>query len=120
MCFKPERGGGVVPRGAGPVQCERDGLCRVSSDAGVGQVHGRGRRGVDHRFGDVRAGEDGAGVERAQAICNRCPVSERCLQYALEFRIEHGVWGGASERERRRILRQNFKQERAQVILNLL
>ena len=48
---------------------------------------------------------DGAGVERAQAICNRCPVSERCLQYALELRIEHGVWGGASERERRRILR---------------
>ncbi|MEC7667035.1 MAG: WhiB family transcriptional regulator [Actinomycetota bacterium] len=32
-------------------------------------------------------------------------MSERCLQYALEFRIEHGVWGGASERERRRILR---------------
>ena len=48
---------------------------------------------------------DGAGVERAQAICNRCPVAERCLGYALEFRIEHGVWGGASERERRRILR---------------
>jgi WhiB family redox-sensing transcriptional regulator len=48
---------------------------------------------------------DGAGVERAQAICNRCPVAERCLDYALEFRIEHGVWGGASERERRRILR---------------
>jgi len=28
-----------------------------------------------------------------------------CLEYALKFRIEHGVWGGASERERRRILR---------------
>jgi WhiB family redox-sensing transcriptional regulator len=28
-----------------------------------------------------------------------------CLEYALEFRIDHGVWGGASERERRRILR---------------
>jgi WhiB family redox-sensing transcriptional regulator len=49
---------------------------------------------------------DGAGVERAQAICGRCPVAERCLNYALEFRIEHGVWGGASERQRRRILRQ--------------
>ena len=48
---------------------------------------------------------DGAGVDRARAICGRCPVTERCLDYALENRIEHGVWGGASERERRRILR---------------
>jgi WhiB family redox-sensing transcriptional regulator len=48
---------------------------------------------------------DGAGVDRARAICGRCPVTERCLEYALENRIEHGVWGGASERERRRILR---------------
>lgn len=48
---------------------------------------------------------DGAGVDRARAICGRCPVAERCLEYALENRIEHGVWGGASERERRRILR---------------
>ena len=28
-----------------------------------------------------------------------------CLEYALEERIEHGVWGGCSERERRRILK---------------
>jgi WhiB family redox-sensing transcriptional regulator len=48
---------------------------------------------------------DGAGVDRARAICGRCPVAERCLEYALDNRIEHGVWGGASERERRRILR---------------
>ena len=48
---------------------------------------------------------DGAGVDRAQAICGRCPVANTCLEYALEHRIEHGVWGGASERERRRILK---------------
>ena len=34
-----------------------------------------------------------------------CPVRIECLEYALLHRIEHGVWGGASERERRRILR---------------
>jgi len=28
-----------------------------------------------------------------------------CLEYALENRIDHGVWGGCSERERRRILK---------------
>ncbi len=48
---------------------------------------------------------DGIGVERAQLVCDGCPVREPCLEYALEHRIEHGVWGGASERERRRILR---------------
>ena len=48
---------------------------------------------------------DGVGVEFAQRICGHCPVRTECLEYALKFRIEHGVWGGASERERRRILR---------------
>jgi WhiB family redox-sensing transcriptional regulator len=48
---------------------------------------------------------DGVGVEFAQRICANCPVRVECLEYALKFRIEHGVWGGASERERRRILR---------------
>lgn len=48
---------------------------------------------------------DGLGVEVAQRVCAACPVRVECLEYALEHRIEHGVWGGASERERRRILR---------------
>ena len=41
----------------------------------------------------------------AKSFCARCPVRVECLEYALLHRIEHGVWGGASERERRRILR---------------
>ncbi|HEY6319837.1 MAG TPA: WhiB family transcriptional regulator [Acidimicrobiia bacterium] len=49
---------------------------------------------------------DGVGVERARRVCAECPVQTECLEYALEFRIDHGVWGGCSERERRRILRQ--------------
>ena len=48
---------------------------------------------------------DGVGVEIARRICADCPVKEPCLEYALYNRIEHGVWGGASERERRRIAR---------------
>ncbi len=48
---------------------------------------------------------DGLGVQEAQRICADCPVSRTCLEYALENRIDHGVWGGSSERERRRILR---------------
>lgn len=49
---------------------------------------------------------DGVGVEVARRICAECPVKAPCLEYALLHRIDHGVWGGASERERRRILRQ--------------
>ena len=43
---------------------------------------------------------DGVGVDRARKICTDCPVARLCLEYALEERIEHGVWGGCSERER--------------------
>ena len=48
---------------------------------------------------------DGVGVEVAKRVCAECPVKSECLEYALTYRIDHGVWGGASERERRRILR---------------
>lgn len=48
---------------------------------------------------------DGLGVETAQRACAGCPVRVECLEYALANRIDHGVWGGASERERLRILR---------------
>lgn len=48
---------------------------------------------------------DGVGVERAKRVCAECPVRAECLEYALAHRIEHGVWGGCSERERRRLSR---------------
>ncbi len=48
---------------------------------------------------------DGMGVIVAQRICAECPVKAPCLEYALSNRVDHGVWGGTSERERRRILR---------------
>lgn len=49
---------------------------------------------------------DGVGVEIARQICATCPVAQLCLEYALENGIDHGVWGGTSERQRRRILRE--------------
>jgi WhiB family transcriptional regulator, redox-sensing transcriptional regulator len=52
---------------------------------------------------------NGLGVEAAQDICRGCPVRDECREYALVNRIEQGVWGGASERERRRILRRRRK-----------
>ena len=49
---------------------------------------------------------DGVGVDRARRVCADCEVRSGLPEYAVEFRIDHGVWGGCSERERRRILRQ--------------
>jgi WhiB family redox-sensing transcriptional regulator len=49
---------------------------------------------------------DGAGVGVARRICADCPVKQPCLEYALANHIEHGVWGGTSERGRRTIVRQ--------------
>lgn len=48
-------------------------------------------------------------AEQALAICGSCPVREACLEYALTNREREGVWGGATERERRRMLRQRRK-----------
>ena len=45
-------------------------------------------------------------AEPAKAVCAACPVREACLEHALGFREKEGVWGGATERERRRIIRQ--------------
>lgn len=41
---------------------------------------------------------------QARAICADCPVREACLSWALETRQSHGIWGGTTVNERRRIL----------------
>ncbi|HKH88822.1 MAG TPA: WhiB family transcriptional regulator [Acidimicrobiales bacterium] len=45
----------------------------------------------------------------AKAVCDACPVRQTCLEHALAVREREGVWGGLTERERRRILRQRRK-----------
>jgi WhiB family redox-sensing transcriptional regulator len=37
----------------------------------------------------------------AKRICRLCPVQRECLVYAMEAPMDHGVWGGLTERERR-------------------
>lgn len=42
----------------------------------------------------------------AKAVCDQCTVREACLEHALSYREKEGIWGGATEKERRRIIRQ--------------
>ncbi|MFE2823452.1 WhiB family transcriptional regulator [Streptomyces sp. NPDC059271] len=48
---------------------------------------------------------DGPVQSRAKTICRGCSVRTECLADALDNRIEWGVWGGMTERERRALLR---------------
>src|SRR6478609_6045484 len=89
---------------------------------------GRGRRRADE-FGDAAGGHrrishmsntydwasrgacrtadpdtlfvQGAAQNRVKTMCMSCPVRTECLADALDNRIEFGVWGGMTERERR-------------------
>ena len=45
--------------------------------------------------------------KRARLLCSGCPVRFECLAEALDNRIEWGIWGGMTERERRLLLRQH-------------
>lgn len=50
--------------------------------------------------------DEDAEAETAKTVCAECPVREPCLEHALGSREKDGIWGGATERERRRIIRQ--------------
>ncbi|TGZ12391.1 transcriptional regulator WhiB [Streptomyces sp. S816] len=52
-------------------------------------------------------------IEEAKSVCRRCPVIERCLQWALETGQPHGVWGGMSEDERRLMKRRAARRRAA-------
>ena len=47
----------------------------------------------------------GAAQNRAKSVCLGCPVRTECLADALDNRVEFGVWGGMTERERRALLK---------------
>lgn len=62
-------------------------------------------RGVDPERFFVRGSLQ---AKPAQRLCERCPVQETCLEYALAHDIDFGVWGGLTERQRRSLQRRRF------------
>ncbi|HET7490158.1 MAG TPA: WhiB family transcriptional regulator [Acidimicrobiales bacterium] len=49
--------------------------------------------------------ERGASTREAKEVCRGCVVRMDCLEYALDNAEKFGIWGGMSERERRRLRR---------------
>jgi WhiB family transcriptional regulator, redox-sensing transcriptional regulator len=45
-----------------------------------------------------------ADIDRAKAVCATCRIRQQCLDYALDTRQAHGVWGGRTEEERLQII----------------
>jgi WhiB family redox-sensing transcriptional regulator len=56
--------------------------------------------------------ERGASTKEAKEVCRGCVVREDCLEYALANGEKFGIWGGMSERERRRIRRRRAMERR--------
>ena len=52
----------------------------------------------------------GESAAEAKAICAVCPVRQPCLDFALHAKVSFGIWGGLSERERRRVRRDRRKR----------
>lgn len=50
--------------------------------------------------------DKGGSPREPKQVCSECPVRSQCLEYALAHDERYGVWGGLSERERRRVKRQ--------------
>jgi len=57
--------------------------------------------------------ERGASTREAKEVCRGCVVREDCLEYALSNSEKFGIWGGLSERERRKIRRRRALERRA-------
>lgn len=53
-----------------------------------------------------RKDEREARERRAKEICSGCPVQRACLDYAIEIREPHGIWGGMNEVERKQVIAQ--------------
>jgi WhiB family redox-sensing transcriptional regulator len=49
--------------------------------------------------------EKGGSTAQAKRLCRSCPVRSECLEFALDNDERFGIWGGLSERERRRLAR---------------
>jgi WhiB family transcriptional regulator, redox-sensing transcriptional regulator len=73
---------------------QKGGACRPEPDATPEELN---------RNSNIFFPERGSSTKEAKSICAFCPMNQECLDYALMNGEKHGIWGGTSERERRKI-----------------
>lgn len=100
-------------------------ILRSSPEAFVLEIDEEDRRGgwwdLANCLGvdpDLFFPERGASTKEAKEICRGCVVKKDCLEYALENGEKFGIWGGMSERERRRLRRQRALARKAAAVAN--
>ncbi len=59
--------------------------------------------------------ERGSSTREAKEVCRGCVVREDCLDFAIANGEKFGIWGGMSERERRRVRRSRLELQRGVV-----
>jgi len=68
-------------------------------------------KGINPTLFYPEQGANGRDVDAAKVVCSGCTVRQACLDYALDNYEKIGIWGGTSERERRRIRRHRFTEQ---------
>lgn len=58
-------------------------------------------------FGDVMPGSAHTDIRAAKKMCQQCPITNDCLEYAIAAKEEWGVWGGMTYQERKRLRKSN-------------
>lgn len=66
--------------------------------------------GPDHAESEI---DRQAREAHAKSICQRCPVKEPCLEYAMETAQKYGIWGGMTDKERSSLKRRRARARRA-------
>jgi WhiB family redox-sensing transcriptional regulator len=56
--------------------------------------------------------EKGGSTKEAKLVCKKCRVTVECLEWAITADEKHGIWGGMSERERRK-----YKKEQQAIVV---
>lgn len=69
-------------------------------------------KGINPNLFHPERGANGYDITAAKTVCFGCLVRQQCLEYALENNEQIGIWGGLSERERRRIRSRRFHERR--------
>ena len=83
-------------------------LVETTAKQSEGDDDGRAWQALANCLGvdpDLFFPERGASTREAKEVCRACVVREECLEYAIVNGEKFGIWGGMSERERRRVRR---------------